>query len=1437
MSIAKTVTFALSCLVLSFVPINHVSACPLSDLDGDCETDMIDLVILGEQWLNPVGCLGFANACADFVGNDGVNLQDFAILAQEWELKLNFPVVINEIHYNPDLPYELVEFVELYNAGNKEIDLSGWYFSKGISYTFPANTILSAGAYLVISENASVRIISPITSVSAKYGTSISLLLGPFTGSLDNEGEEIVLRDDNGMVVDQVDYKLGFPWPTVGDAVPDDGTNPGSGHSIQLANPAFDNNLAANWRSAYPTPGAANTAVYAENLPPLIRQVVHNPDLPTTTDIVTVSAKVTDSDGVSSVLLLYQVVTPGSYISIKDTIYNSWTSLAMHDDGINGDQFAQDSVYSVQLPAATRQHRYLIRYRILAQDNDGRSITVPYADDPQSNFAYFVYNGVPAWTGAIRPGVTAPVTYGAEVMNALPVYHLISKQTDVETATWYSKYTGEDYLWYGTMVYDGKVYDHIRYRARGGVWRYAMGKNMWKFDFNRGHYFQARDDYGKKYDTKWDKLNFSACIQQGDYQHRGEQGMFEAAGFKLFNLMGVEAPKTHWVQFRIIDQANENGSTQYNGDLWGLYLVLEQMDGYYLDEHDLPDGNLYKIENYAGSLNNQSAIQSINGSDYTTFRNAWYNVSKKPTESWWRQNVDLNRYYSYRCIVEGIHHGDIGYGKNYFFYHNPLTGIWAMYPWDLDLTWANNMYGNGEEPFKSTSYGAIFNHSAIKIEYQNRLREFHDLLYNTDQLHALLDELAAIIDAPDGNLSIVDVDRAMWDYNPIMINSSIVNTSKAGQGRFYQQAVTKDFPGMVQIMKNYVIGYRAFNTYSEDLAIPATPVITYIGQPGYPENDLQFQTTAFSDPQGPGTFAAIQWRIAEVQDYSSLIGRPTEPLKFEIEPVWESDELTTFANTVRIPADGIKPDHMYRVRCKMKDTSGRWSHWSAPVQFVAGTAINADILMYLRVTELMYNNGDADFIELKNTGPTVLDISGVSITSGVTFSFAKGNVTTLAPGDFVLVVKDTSSFRQQYGTGLDDKIAGNVADGNFSNSGEKIKIEDTWNGTIVEFEYSDGRGWPLAADGAGHSLIPQDDAIAGQRLGILDFGGNWRQSTYIDGSPGSDDPAPIAGLVINEVMAHTDYNNPAYPDHDSNDWIELYNASASNIYYDSNWYLSDDSDDLKKWSLPVGTLSAGSHVSFDEVTGFHNPVSTGFGLDKAGEQIFLSFLPGTTQDRVVDCIKFKGQENSISLSRYPDGQSFWFHASPPTRDTANKNPVEHLIISEIMYHSPAGEPNDYIELYNPTATQVELWTQTGAWAVEGGIDFVFPPSTTLSSESRFVLVGFDPVVDTVAFDAFKTTYGNSALTAGVNIFGPYCGALANSGERLALVKPQDSDDPADPTAISWIIVDECIYADCSPWPTEPDGTGEVLLRLNASDPAASGNDPANWDNAAPSPGL
>ena len=171
----------------------------------------------------------------------------------------------------------------------------------------------------------------------------------------------------------------------------------------------------------------------------------------------------------------------------------------------------------------------------------------------------------------------------------------------------------------GTLVYDGKVYDHIHYRARGGCWRYAMVKNMWKFDLNRGHDFQMRDDYGEQYDTRWSKLNLGACIQQGDYGHRGEQGMFESVAFRLFNLVGVEAPHTTFLQFRIIDADAEASSDQYEGDFWGLYLAIEQEDGRFLDEHGLPDGNFYKMENGTGELNNLGPLGPADKSDLNTF--------------------------------------------------------------------------------------------------------------------------------------------------------------------------------------------------------------------------------------------------------------------------------------------------------------------------------------------------------------------------------------------------------------------------------------------------------------------------------------------------------------------------------------------------------------------------------------------------------------------------------------------------------------------------------------------------------------------------------------------------------------------------------------------------------------------------------------------------
>src|SRR5262249_29945254 len=133
----------------------------------------------------------------------------------------------------------------------------------------------------------------------------------------------------------------------------------------------------------------------------------HKPPQPVAGQPVIITAKVTDPDGVASVVLEYQLVDPGNYIEITDASYaTNWTSLPMNDSGSGADEVAGDDIYTAQLPGALQTHRRLVRYRITVTDTGGRSVRVPYADDPQPNFAYFCYNGVPGWSAAVRPGVT-----------------------------------------------------------------------------------------------------------------------------------------------------------------------------------------------------------------------------------------------------------------------------------------------------------------------------------------------------------------------------------------------------------------------------------------------------------------------------------------------------------------------------------------------------------------------------------------------------------------------------------------------------------------------------------------------------------------------------------------------------------------------------------------------------------------------------------------------------------------------------------------------------------------------------------------------------------------------------------------------------------------------------------------------------------------------
>ena len=247
----------------------------------------------------------------------------------------------------------------------------------------------------------------------------------------------------------------------------------------------------------------------------------------------------------------------------------------------------------------------------------------------------------------------------------------------------------------------------------------------------------------------------------------------------------------------------------------------------------------------------------------------------------------------------------------------------------------------------------------------------------------------------------------------------------------------------------------------------------------------------------------MEWRIAEIEAPDG------EPRTYEIEARWESGIITGFVATVEPPASATRPDRTYRARVRHRDNTGRWSHWSAPVEFQSSAPSVEAFQENLIITEIMFNpDGDdaSEFIELFNRGNSELDLTNVRFTKGIDYDFPAGF--TLAAGAYVIVPKNPTAFQAKYGNDL-PLAPGGYDDDSLSNGGELLKLA---LGTLAihEFEYDDDRPWPESADGDGYSIVFShiSDQSAVTSLDPLGHGrsSQWRPSFAIDGSPGASDP-------------------------------------------------------------------------------------------------------------------------------------------------------------------------------------------------------------------------------------------------------------------------------------------------------------------------------------------
>jgi hypothetical protein len=138
-------------------------------------------------------------------------------------------LAISEIMYKPAprADGKVLEYVELFNSNPFFEDISGYGLSGDIDFTFPTNTVLQGGAFLVVAK-------SP-TDIQSVYG--ITNAIGPYTNSLKRSGV-VRLRNDTDAIFLEVPYSNKPPWPVAAD---------GTGHSLALARPSYGEGFAKAW--------------------------------------------------------------------------------------------------------------------------------------------------------------------------------------------------------------------------------------------------------------------------------------------------------------------------------------------------------------------------------------------------------------------------------------------------------------------------------------------------------------------------------------------------------------------------------------------------------------------------------------------------------------------------------------------------------------------------------------------------------------------------------------------------------------------------------------------------------------------------------------------------------------------------------------------------------------------------------------------------------------------------------------------------------------------------------------------------------------------------------------------------------------------------------------------------------------------------------------
>jgi hypothetical protein len=621
----------------------------------------------------------------------------------------------------------------------------------------------------------------------------------------------------------------------------------------QLLAQTITNTLATYRYFSGPTPGGPN-GTSTNDLGPILSGASHSPNVPQTTDSLTVTAQAAPAfNPISNVTLHYCVM------------FNSEVTVPMNDSGTNGDAVAGDGTWTGKIPAGVAAAGQLLRYYVTATDTAGNVSRWPIFPDPTQSQQYY-----------------GTVVADPSIQSHLPVVYLF-----IQNPSAADNQTGAQ----ASLFYLNELYDNLTIYVHG---QSSIGwpKKSHNLDFPKDHQFL--------YAPGADREN--KIIFMSDYSDKARMrttltyaAIAQSGGVSFFSF-----------PIRI----------QLNGSFWGIEDMVEHGDDLFLDRIGR-DGNgaLYKMYNDMSTASgNEKKTRQSEGTDDLTALIANLDESVPLTNRllYAYDNLDLPQTAGYFAGLALVSDQDVGH-KNYYLYRDSdNTGEWAIFPWDVDLSWGRNWV----DSFTGSNY-------------------FNDVIFTTN----VLDFYPGALIQPKPSNRLFDLFFASGDFSQMYLRRlrTLMDTILLPAGT----------PAAAQVLEPLIRQYE--NTLNPPGVSPSDTALDYAAWgPAWGDASLsQFPNDA---ERLISVFLVGRRAFLFTSPYATLDGSTSVSLSNSIPPSQPANTVILIASSDYLPASG-NPEEQYVQLSNTNSFAVDVSNWrlTGAVEFLLrpGTVIPAGRSLYL----------------------------------------------------------------------------------------------------------------------------------------------------------------------------------------------------------------------------------------------------------------------------------------------------------------------------------------------------------------------------------------------------------------------------------------------------------------------------------------------------------